>query len=64
MTRPRCQGAPRGNAQGFTLLEAIVAMVVFSLGAFALYGWLSTNMITPDPLRPPHAEAGAFANPK
>lgn len=34
------------HAGGFTLLEAIVAMVVFSLGAFALYGWLSTNTIT------------------
>lgn len=34
------------GARGFTLLEAIVAMVVFSLGAFALYGWLATNTIT------------------
>lgn len=38
--------APSRAMQGFTLLEAIVALVVFSLGAFALYGWLSTNMIT------------------
>jgi len=38
--------APQRAAGGFTLLEAIVALVVFSLGAFALYGWLSTNMIT------------------
>lgn len=36
----------RRAAHGFTLLEAIVALVVFSLGAFALYGWLSTNVIT------------------
>lgn len=38
-------GHPR-DVQGFTLLEAIVAMVVFSLGAFALYGWLATNTIS------------------
>lgn len=29
---------------GFTLLEAIVALVIFSLGAFALYGWLEVNL--------------------
>ena len=32
--------------QGFTLLEAIVALVVFSMGALALYGWLATNVNT------------------
>ena len=36
----------RHAAAGFTLLEAIVALVVFTVGALALYGWLSTNMIT------------------
>jgi len=43
--------AARRSAQGFTLLEAIVALVVFSLGAFALYGWLSTNVITLNRIR-------------
>lgn len=33
-------------AGGFTLLEAIIALVIFSMGAFALYGWLSTNLHT------------------
>lgn len=37
---------PRGRVGGFTLLEAIVALVVFTIGAMALYGWLSTNIIT------------------
>ncbi|HWS78712.1 MAG TPA: prepilin-type N-terminal cleavage/methylation domain-containing protein [Thermomonas sp.] len=41
----------RRAAHGFTLLEAIVALVVFSLGAFALYGWLSTNVITLNRIR-------------
>lgn len=52
--RPRALSRPGGSAAkaaGFTLLEAIVALVVFSMGAFALYGWLSTNMITLERIR-------------
>ena len=51
---PRAFGRPGGSAAkaaGFTLLEAIVALVVFSMGAFALYGWLSTNIITLERIR-------------
>lgn len=36
----------RPSAGGFTLLEAIVAMVVFSVGTVALYGWLATSLRT------------------
>lgn len=36
--------APHGQT-GFTLLEAIVALVIFSMGALALYSWLSANVI-------------------
>ncbi len=49
-------------AAGFTLLEAIVALVVFSLGAFALYGWLSTNVIALDRIRAHRAmEAATYS---
>lgn len=34
------------HAAGFTLLEAIVAMVILATSLVALYGWLSTNMIS------------------
>ena len=59
------RGAPAGRPramQGFTLLEAIVAMVVFSLGAFALYGWLSTNIITLERIRLRQEQEVAFAS--
>lgn len=34
---------PRRRAGGFSLLEAIVALTVFSICAMALYGWLAVN---------------------
>ncbi len=37
-------------------------MVVFSLGAFALYGWLSTNVITLDRVRLRQEQEVAFAS--
>ena len=47
----RAPPSPRKKASGFTLLEAIVAMVVFTMGAFALYGWLATNTMTLERIR-------------
>lgn len=41
MTPPRV--VPRG-ARGFTLLEAIVAMTIFSMCALALFGWQSGSL--------------------
>jgi general secretion pathway protein I len=33
----------RARAAGFSLLEAIVALTIFSMCAMALYGWLAVN---------------------
>lgn len=32
--------------RGFTLLEAVIALAIFAMGATALYGWINTNLIT------------------
>lgn len=37
---------PRARTHGFTLLEAIVALVIFSMGSIALYSWLGVNIKT------------------
>ena len=34
------------SQKGFTLLEAVVAMAIFAIGATALYAWVNTNLIT------------------
>lgn len=34
---------PRAGIAGFTLLEAIVALTIFSICAMALFGWLAVN---------------------
>jgi len=32
--------------QGFTLLEAMVALVIFSLASMGIYGWVNANLIS------------------
>lgn len=34
------------RAAGFSLLEAVVALAIFSMGAMALYGWLASSLRT------------------
>lgn len=38
--------APRRNQGGFSLLEAIVALTIFSICVMALYAWMSVNQTT------------------
>lgn len=35
----------RNRARGFSLLEAIVALVVMSLGVMALFSWINTSLL-------------------
>lgn len=34
------------KSRGFTLLEAMVALAIFSMTAIGIYGWINTNLIT------------------
>jgi general secretion pathway protein I len=34
------------RSRGFTLLEAIVALAIFSMVAIGIYSWINTNLIT------------------
>ncbi|GGY82537.1 type II secretion system protein [Cellvibrio zantedeschiae] len=34
------------KSRGFTLLEAMVALVIFSMVAIGIYSWVNTNLIT------------------
>ena len=34
------------KSRGFTLLEAMVALVIFSMVAIGIYSWINTNLIT------------------
>lgn len=43
--RPRPHRRAAGKAPGFTLLEAIVALTLFSLVGLTLFSWLGTNLI-------------------
>lgn len=37
---------PSHKHRGFTLLEAMVALVIFSLAAIGIYGWINANLIS------------------
>jgi general secretion pathway protein I len=37
---------PKRHSSGFTLIEALVALVIFSMAAIGIYGWINSNLIT------------------
>lgn len=43
MARSRLHFSPMS---GFTLVEAMVALVIFSLAAMGIYSWINTNLIS------------------
>lgn len=53
--------SPRRTA-GFTLLEAIVAMVLLSGAAMAIFGWINGNVIALNRIHDASARAEATAN--
>jgi len=47
---------------GFSLLEAVVAMVLISGAGYALFGWINANIMTLNSIRESNARAEATRN--
>ena len=52
----------RLHQRGFTLIEAIVAMVLIATTGMALFGWLNSNIITLTRVQENNAESAATQN--
>ena len=48
--------------RGFSLLEAVVAMVIISGAGYALFGWINSNIMTLNSIREANARAEATQN--
>jgi general secretion pathway protein I len=48
--------------QGFTLIEAIVALVLIGTTGMALFGWINTNIITLNRIQEMNLESSATVN--
>ena len=60
---PRAQTRPRSRTQqGFTLIEAIVAMVLIATTGMALFSWINSNLITLNRVQEANAESAATSN--
>lgn len=58
----RCNRMPCANQQGFTLLEAIVAMVLVASIGMALFSWINTNIVSLRHIQDSNARAEATVN--
>ena len=56
-----CSSA-RLRQQGFTLIEAIVALVLVASTGMALFGWINTNIITLSRVQEANAQSAATAS--
>ena len=54
--------ARRRTQQGFTLIEAIVAMVLIATTGMALFSWINSNLITLNRVQEANAESAATTN--
>ena len=52
----------KAKQRGFSLLEAIVAMVIISGAGYALFGWINSNIMTLSSIRDANARAEATQN--
>ena len=62
MTTHRFAPARRRSQQGFTLIEAIVAMVLIATTGMALFSWINSNLITLNRVQEANAESAATTN--
>jgi general secretion pathway protein I len=52
----------RRTQQGFTLIEAIVAMVLIATTGMALFSWINSNLMTLNRVQEANAESAATSN--
>ena len=62
MSQHPCTQPRRRTQHGFTLIEAIVAMVLIATTGMALFSWINSNLITLNRVQEANAESAATTN--
>jgi general secretion pathway protein I len=60
--RKRCTAVSGRHQHGFTLIEAIVALVLMATTGMALFSWINSNIITLNRVQTSNAQDAATAN--